>query len=200
MRKTRTRAVIDAEKARKRLKDHKAAKPKQIMPKNANGTPYVLNKMKNLGFRTLEETYYTRKGMTLHQLISSTPQLFKNNAVDVEAYKWRKTRTKGGKPVVQGVMWTNDPWRPKRTRRYHETYVIGLDADKDKPVHKHKKVLVQCTCESFVYTYEYANAKRGASYLIYSNGDPPVWMNPRMVPGMCKHLIALSKIILEEKL
>lgn len=55
-------------------------------------------------------------------------------------------------------------------------------------------------CESFVYTFEYANAANGVSRLIYCNGAPPLVTNPGFSPGMCKHLIALSKIAIEKEL
>ncbi len=60
--------------------------------------------------------------------------------------------------------------------------------------------LIAHNCEAYIYNFEYANARWGAAYLIYSNGEPPAWTNPAMVTGLCKHLIALAKICIEENL
>lgn len=181
-------AALEAEKRRDRIKSGKASKVGSIksgIARLARGIAFKLKKFESLGVRALPETAFTRKGMTLRQLIRSTPRLFINNAIDVEAHKYKKKRTLTGKPVLQGIMWTNDPYRPDKVRRYHETYIVGLDDDQDKPIHKHKKVLCQCACEAFVYNFEYANATVGASRLIYSNGQPPVYTNPGLLPGLC---------------
>lgn len=196
----RSRATIDAEKAKKRLKTGKAAKPKAARPVEVKGIPFKLKSLESQGMRALPESYLTKKGKTLRQLIRNTPRLFVNNAVDVEAHRTKKTKTKTGKPVVKGIMWTNDPFRPDRVRRYHETFIIGLDPNQDKPVHKHTKVIAQCSCENFTYYFEYANAYFGASYLLYSNGEAPAWTNPTLQYGLCKHLVALAKICMEKDL
>lgn len=196
----KTQATRDAEKTKERLRTGNATMPRQAKIVKIQGTPYKLRKFESPGIRALPETYFTRKGMTLKQLIRGTPKLFVNNAVDVEAHRYKKKKTKTGKPVVHGIMWTNDPFRPHKVRRYHETYIVGLDDNQQKPVTTHKKVLVQCTCEAYVYNFEYANARHGAAYLIYSNGEPPVWTNPAMWPGCCKHIIALAKLAYEDGL
>lgn len=193
-------ATRDAEKAKERRRKGKADKPRSARVVVFRGIPYKLRKFEALNPRAAPETYYTRKGMTLREMIRGTPRLFINNAVDVEAHRYKMKTTKTGKPVVHGIMWTNDPFRPQKIRRYHETYLVGLDENQSKPVNKHRKVLAQCTCEAYVYNFEYANCRRGAAYMIYCNGEPPVWTNPGLAPGLCKHLIALAKIAIEENL
>jgi len=193
-------AVKQAEATAKRVKSGKAAKPKAARPVTVRGIPFKMKPPEKGEMRMLEETYYTKKGLSLRQLVRNTPRLFINNAVSVEAHRYKKMKTRTGKPAVQGIMWTNCPFRPDKTRRYHETFIIGLDDDQTKPVHTHKKVIVQCSCQNFMYYFEYANARYGASYIMYSNGEPPVWTNPRMAFGCCKHIIALAKIAMEKDL
>lgn len=197
----KTAATRDAEKTTKRKRTSRAAPVRSAGVVKVRGVPYKLRKFENLGARALPETYFTREGQSLKQLIRNTPRSFVNNAVDVEAHRYKKQATATGKPAVKGIMWTNDPFRPTKVRRYHETYIVGLDkGGENKPLYKHRRVLAQCTCESYIYNFEYANARWGAAYLIYSNGEPPAWTNPAMVTGLCKHLIALSKICIEENL
>lgn len=190
-------AAKEAEDRSKRIKTGKAAKAKKPITtdRRAYGHTFKLKKFDSPGIRALPETYFTQQGMSLTKLLRGTPRLFINNAVDVDAHgAVKRLRTKTGKPMLRGIMWTNDPFRPFKVRRYHETYIIGLDDNQDKMVHTHRKVLVQCQCEAFVFNFEYANATVGASRLIYSNGQPPVYTNPGLMPGLCKHLVALMKI------
>lgn len=190
-------AAKEAEDRKKRVKSGKAAKAKPAgeSDRRAYGHTFKLKKFDSPGIRALPETYFTLQGMSLTKLLRGTPRLFINNAVDVDAHgAVKRLRTKTGKPMLRGIMWTNDPYRPFKVRRYHETYIIGLDDNQDKQVHTHRKVLVQCQCEAFVFNFEYANATVGASRLIYSNGQPPVYTNPGLMPGLCKHLVALMKI------
>jgi len=57
--------------------------------------------------------------------------------------------------------------------------------------------LIVHNCEAFVFGgAEYANATRGASRIVYGNGNPPVITNPGLHPFACKHLVAFAyKII-----
>lgn len=53
-----------------------------------------------------------------------------------------------------------------------------------------RKVKVSCSCPDFCFMAEYALWKKGSADLVYSNGEPPVDKNPRMIPMACKHLAA----------
>lgn len=194
-------AKRQAEKTKERMASGKAVIHASSRPgreRLAKGIPYKLKRLEAMPVRQLPDTKYTKRGMSLRQLIRSTPRLFLNNAVDVEAKKVEFKRTKTARPVIMGQMVTYDIYRTDRVRRVHESYIIGMDDDDKKPVNRHKKVLVQCSCESFVYLFEYANATMGASRLIYSNGEPPNFTNPGLAPGCCKHIIALAKIAIEK--
>lgn len=190
-------AKKEAEAAAKRKRTGRAAAPKKATVSKQGGLPYKLKKPTNFGMRALPETHLTKRGLSLKEILRHTPRLFANNSLNVEAHRVTKLKTKTGKPTVKGIMWTNDKYRPNKVKRYHETYIVGLDDNQTKKLFKHKKVLVQCSCDSFTFTFEYANALHGASYLIYSNGDAPVFMNPGNMPGACKHLVALMRIVFD---
>lgn len=198
----KSKAKLTAEKTSKRLKSKKATviTNKERRDRLAKGIPYKLKRLEAMPVRQLPDTVQTKQGMTLRQLIKCTPKLFLYNAVDVRARVVETKKTATGRPVVYGQMVTDDPFRRNKVKRIHEAYIIGMGDDDKVPVNKHRKVLVQCSCESFVYVFEYANATKGASRLIYSNGEPPVFTNPQLAPGCCKHLIALAKIVIEKNL
>lgn len=60
-----------------------------------------------------------------------------------------------------------------------------------------KPVWVGCDCEWFLYTCEVALARYGCTNVIHSNGVYPIHRNPRMIPMMCKHLVALAPIAIK---
>jgi len=55
------------------------------------------------------------------------------------------------------------------------------------------KIKAICDCENFTYTWEMALAKVKSSVRYRSNGKAPKLTNPGMVPGICKHLVAVLK-------
>lgn len=143
----KTQAIREAEKTKERKRKSTAAPVRSAGQVKVRGIPYKLRKFENLGARPMPETFFTRQGKSLKELIRNTFRICINNAVDVEAHRYRSAKTKAGRKAVKGIMWTNDPFRPDKVRRYHETYIVGLDKNgEDKPLYKHKRVLVQCTC------------------------------------------------------
>lgn len=53
---------------------------------------------------------------------------------------------------------------------------------------KNVNIVCSCDCENFMYMWEYALAHFKASFIKYSNGEPPVTTNPGLIPAACKHL------------
>lgn len=145
----------------------------------------------------LPDTDLSRKGLSLKKLLRTTPKLYHYNAEDVIIQKLDKKKTKSGLPAIQAKAYSVDPYRPNKTKRVHDLYIIGIDIQ-GKPVSGQKRVLVSCSCENYVFAWEYANAKHGASKLIYGNGDAPDFTNPAQAPGLCKHLTALAKEIIKK--
>lgn len=144
--------------------------------------------------KQLPDTALTRKGLSLKQLLRTTPNLMKYNADDVVISKLTRKKTKSGLPAIEAVTYTADPYRPNKSRREHKAYIIGLDSQ-DQAITKQRRVMISCGCENYVFTWEYANALHGASKLVYGNGDAPTFTNPGNAPGMCKHLVAITKEI-----
>lgn len=52
-------------------------------------------------------------------------------------------------------------------------------------------------CDDFWAVWEYALNKQGAANIGHSNGQPPNEKNPSMRPGCCKHLVAMSRKLIE---
>ncbi len=93
---------------------------------------------------------------------------------------------------------TFSPFNPKTGARIskpprYKTEIESL-AEENKPISK-SYVRVSCSCGDWWSHWEYAVNKKGAAEIKYSNGEPPVVTNPSMIPGMCKHLYALARII-----
>lgn len=61
------------------------------------------------------------------------------------------------------------------------------------------KAWVHCSCPFFTFNVEVTNALKKSSDVINSNGELPMIRNPRMIPHLCKHLIALSRMAIRAK-
>jgi len=202
-----SKAKVEASKRKSKSSDMerktKARKPKKAKVSRPNYS-YKLSGLNPKTPKQLPETDLSRKGMTLRQLVRGTPRLMVNNSQDVELYEKKITKTRSGLPALKAVAITNDPFRPNKVRRKHNTFIIGAELDKEnnpakKPINRHRKIICSCSCESYVFTFEYANAAHGASRIVYGNGEPPVVTNPSMAPGLCKHLVAAARELIRKE-
>ncbi len=136
----------------------------------------------------------TLTGLSLRQLLKSTPPYIKSNAGDVVVKMLKQANTKGGLPGIRSK--TQTPG--SKTRAAYDTTIIGKE--KGIPVSKQKHVLVSCSCGWFWSHCEYALNQWGSAIIKYSNGEPAVVTNPGNHPLLCKHLVALTETVLEEKM
>lgn len=143
------------------------------------------------------ESPLSKKGMSLKGLLRNTPALMLHNSQDVRISKLRKTTTRSGLKAYSAKALHQDPWRPDRTKKIRDVYIIGL-SDPDKPISKQRKVLVSCSCENYAFTWEYANAVHGCARVIYGNGEPPAFTNPHLVPALCKHITAVARHLIQK--
>tara|TARA_Y100001963_G_C6790611_1_gene455187 strand:+ start:3141 stop:3770 length:630 start_codon:yes stop_codon:yes gene_type:complete len=189
-RKTRKYSGIKSESASKIKRTSsglkKKVRPYRILEPKANTIPIVL-----------PVTDLSRRGLTLRQLIKSTPKFMRLNGEECAFKKWKKTTSKvGGRPAVVASVVHNTQFKVDRETP-HQVTVIGLNPDL-KLSDRKQKVMVSCDCENYLYVWEYANAKHGAAKIIYGNGEAPVMTNPGESPGLCKHASAVADRILAE--
>ena len=90
-----------------------------------------------------------------------------------------------------------------------QTFSIDRLADGSKKVNKYvsmmlfmanKNVKISCSCDDFKFRMEWALWRKGASDIMFSNGDPPDVTNPAQIGGACKHLVAMWDLLKEKKL
>lgn len=186
----------------------KPKKKKQSDPNLKNGVSFKAKPLAAREARVLPESYHTRKGLTLRKLLRNTPALFVNNSEYVKILDVKKVKTKTGMPAYVGKLLTvNDPVTSNNEHTRKTVHVIGLDKTDmgqpayDKPVNRHKKVMIQCNCEAYTfYGFEYANAYHGAARIIYGNGQPPMFTNPGLSYGCCKHAYKLGLELVKREL
>lgn len=70
---------------------------------------------------------------------------------------------------------------------YSQTPKITLDS----------KVIILSPNPLFVYRYEFSMAKRGNSFIYYSNGDPPLQTNPKLKPGIDHHVYRVLQYLIK---
>lgn len=62
-------------------------------------------------------------------------------------------------------------------------------------LNKRGHVQCSCSCGDFKYRWEVALERKDAAEIEYSNGQPPIYNNPQMIPSACKHLVKLYQVI-----
>jgi hypothetical protein len=142
--------------------------------------------------------------LTLGQMIRATPKKTWKSArgiqVKVVASKFGQSpeKTPYYEAMIKAKSTLGATPRPLKKTEIHNviirqygTNVAELAAGGVRTTHK---TWVHCSCEHFLFTCEYALAKYGSSSIISSNGKPPVITNPRLLPVVCKHIVAVTAI------
>ncbi len=157
--------------------------------------------------RPFPKTKRAEAGLSCFKILKATPPYVKNKARDELVVKQLRTVwTKGGLRAVRAVAVNMTLRNPTP----HVVTVIGLDA-KSNPttrlrknqipkISKQKRVQIDCDCADYLYTWEVALWTYGAAKIRRSNGEHPEVKNPGLVPGCCKHLTAVLKLIRENEL
>jgi hypothetical protein len=194
--KAKRDGLAQAKAAKDRLSGKQGDGSKSNGQRIAKGIPYKRQPLKASGSpKPLpDDLMVDKRGLKLRQLLRLTPRLFHNNAQYVRMLSVKKAKTTSGLTAYLGVMRTHDPGRDKPPRKRNVS-IIGLDPDSGLPVNK-QRVLLQCDCENYAFTWEYANTAHNAARLLFSNGQYPGFTNPKLAPGMCKHLVAFAHMLI----
>jgi len=131
------------------------------------------------------------KGLSAHFMLSRTPKYVRHRAGYVKLISAKRLKRN---PIWRTA--TRTSILGERPRRHFQEIIVLTDgkiADK-------ARLKVSCDCGFFMYTSEVALFLRGASDIIYSNGELPVHTNPKKVPLVCKHLwVVLNRLIKAKK-
>lgn len=85
---------------------------------------------------------------------------------------------------------------PNEPVRSYKQLVQVVDSNYTGAIYASKGLRVSCNCDRHKFMWEYALTRQGASWIQFSNGDPPAATNPSFIAGVCKHLF---KVLLEIK-
>lgn len=85
---------------------------------------------------------------------------------------------------------------PKDFTRKHKVWIKDQNG---KDVMTSRDIWVSCDCDRFTFKWEYALTRKGASSIRYSNGEPAIDMNPRNIPGGCKHIFRCLNTLARQK-
>ena len=92
---------------------------------------------------------------------------------------------------------TYDRTKGKIQIRPHKHWI---EQDEGGKFTKASKLKLSCDCEHWMFTYEYAMTHHNASWIKFSNGEFPILKNPRLQPGLCKHLWTLLVYVKRNRL
>lgn len=134
---------------------------------------YDSQRVKNPKGRGINAVQFIRK-------VAKT-QLINSNYVKLQSVQRHKT-----KPLIKFTTVTKEPGQQARV---HVQRIYAADPNYKGPLFQCPALKLACDCGNNLFQWEVANAYRGASDIIYSNGDMPIETNPGMRPGCCKHLL-----------
>lgn len=136
--------------------------------------------------------------MTLRQIIQKTDRTRRlaANYVDIKATKVDRAPSGAQrvrcKTLSKSVIVKNDLVKTKPSGSAH-TYVTTVEVYLPK-----KYAVVSCSCDDFKFTWEYALNKQKAARIEYCNGEHPQERNPSLVPGCCKHIVAVAQMLIDK--
>lgn len=133
--------------------------------------------------------------LTLQSIYNSTPEPAIRTVYAVHLKSVRPARVPKIKGLEEFKSYRCKTWTSEN-KHHHEVVFMFLPDERGRLTAK-SRVVVSCTCSWNKYFCEYANARKGASFIYYSNGMPPLEKNPRMVPSLCKHSLRLAKYLLQ---
>lgn len=121
--------------------------------------------------------------LTMRQIWKATPWDRKARAQNVRVVKLKYGMHKVAKvPVAAATTYSLEVDGGKPTWFQYVTAIQFLPK---------RYVKVTCSCPDFCFRWEYALHKQGAADIKFCNGEPPGVRNPGLIPGQCKHLVAL---------
>lgn len=131
--------------------------------------------------------------MTIRQILGKTPPSRRSAAEYVKIKEVKVGRTKtDGRPIVKAKSFSTHTAQGKRKNYKPYVYVSIIEV-------VGRNVVVSCSCDDFWSNWEVALMKQNAARQEYSNGEKPETRNPQMIPGCCKHLFALGKLLIDKK-
>lgn len=133
--------------------------------------------------------------LKLSRLLKLSVPSRKANSTLVKVVGYKEGRDKKGFAVAMAKTYSDQIYsdgrrKPAKDKTKYVSKVTFVDAKLN--------VHVSCSCPDYVFAgWEYANAQKGAGKILFGNGEAPTEKNPNNRPGLCKHLIKLSALIIE---
>ena len=127
--------------------------------------------------------------MKVEDLIKSSVPRVKEGAKSAVINSVKPSVSRDGRARIVCVSLTRadldgTPKDRNKIRKYKQT-VESLEPEKRLRL---AYVKVSCTCDDYWATWEYALHRKGAADIKFSNGEKPIDKNPKLIPGVCKHL------------
>lgn len=81
--------------------------------------------------------------------------------------------------------------------KHHHEILVMFKPNADGDLERKSKIVVSCTCPRHAYGMEYRGAKKGMSFIYYSNGQPPTVLFPPST--CCKHVFRVFNYLMQGK-
>lgn len=131
--------------------------------------------------------------LTIAQIRKSTPLNRKQSSKIVKIVATKAKKNVDGYPMILAkTISTETPKGKPKNIKTAPHYLSSIE------MYPKQKVIVSCSCDDFLYMWEYTLNKRGAARIEYSNGESSKDRNPMQIAGCCKHLYALSTLLISQ--
>lgn len=172
----------------------KPSGPRIMSPDDKQRSVRIIRYQPKAGLPQPPDTPTKARGITIQRILKSCDSLRLMGGRQITITKFKRFKTVKGFPAVKAMCYHRDPVRPNAIRRDHEVSVVGIQ-DPNLPLSK-QRIYCSCDCEDWVFVWEYAVAAHGGTKVMYGNGEPPVFTNPELAAGACKHVVAVFNEIL----
>jgi hypothetical protein len=138
--------------------------------------------------------------MTARQILANTSRDRILLSRDI-SYKFPKGDPTPGVRIVRAKVRSNLKVDGTPKPGKGDVYDVSVKALDEKLALSRGPVEVSCSCGDFVFKgWEYALFKQGAAKILYGNGEKPKITNPKLIPGSCKHIAGLLRLLVDYKI
>ncbi len=131
--------------------------------------------------------------LTLKQFMAKTDSERKQRAKYVRITRMKTGHLKNGLGYVACQSYSTHKVDDtgKLVRAIDPQHYVTMITFIDSKLHVH----FSCSCLDLCFRFEFSNEKKNAGIIEYSNGEAPIVTNPKMLPSLCKHGVALVERI-----
>jgi hypothetical protein len=144
-----------------------------------------------------------KAALSLEDLVNNTKQVVSTSVGRAEPMNFRFSNVRI-KPL-RGQIWVDAECFSKNSSKHYHTTIYFYTKKGEEPDYNYTPVRVACQCKAYYFYFAHWNVMSGAHARAplrpYQRKTPPPpkgrpEVNPKHLPGLCKHLMALADVLM----